>query len=89
MPIISIKEEKKQQIMIVVFFMVLLVTFIVLWETFFKKPVQSFVLPSQEYREPRINFDSIEGATFKGLKNFEAINPFGKKPGRENPFIEF
>jgi len=84
-----IKEEKRQKYFLVTFLIIVLITFLILWQGFFKKgkivPVVEVLAP----REIKINFEVLEKPALKELKLLEKISPFEETIGMENPFLSY
>lgn len=101
MAIVFTKQKKNQRNLIIVFILVMIVTFLVIWQGFFKEggtifPEEPFLPPQKEIK---INFEILDHPALKEFEPFVEIEPFQeippvqgqpeKKIGRENPFIPY
>ena len=95
MAIIFDKQKKSQKKLILVFVFLVFFTFIVFWQTFFKKETPRAVPDVSLFLLNRVEIDFLALEKTKELEPFAEIDPFeeveseGITAGRENPFFPY
>lgn len=84
-----IKERKKQRHLIIIFGVIVVITFIILYQGYFKKEKLPSVSVSPYYKAIKIGFEVLESPLLKELQLFKEITPFEDKKGRTNPFLPY
>lgn len=97
MAITFLEKRKRLQYLFPILGIVILITFIVLWQGFFKKSPQeifpakettSEILP-EEGKKIEIDFEFLKSPKIEELQIFEKNPPYEGEIGRENPFIPY
>lgn len=90
MAIDFIQQKKKQKYLLLIVGVMIVVILIVLWFGYFRKAKPGIeIVPAEELREIKIDFDVLKNPFLKEMQSFEKAPAFEGDVGRENPFLPY